>query len=123
MRSLNVRCTKESVLTVQRSRRWKRRMVYLLVANKSYRYKSGRRSHVIYIGGWPTLNAPRRIRVAHPSMQSKGGGFFSSMYSVFLSLPGAPNEPPLLVWRNYLIAFGVSLVDPYTRPLATREGT
>ena len=50
MRSLNVRCTKDSVLTVQRSRRWKRRMVYLLIANKSYKYKSGRRSHVIYIG-------------------------------------------------------------------------
>jgi len=50
MRSLNVRCTKDSLLTVKRSGRWKRRMVYLLIANKSYKYKSGRRSHVIYIG-------------------------------------------------------------------------
>jgi hypothetical protein len=25
-------------------------MVYILVANKSYKYKSGKRSHVIYIG-------------------------------------------------------------------------
>jgi hypothetical protein len=50
MRSLKVRCTKNSLLTVQRSTRWKKRMVYILVANKSYKYKSGRRSHVIYIG-------------------------------------------------------------------------
>src|SRR5436309_3760037 len=50
MRSLNVGCTKHSVLTVQRSRRWKRRMVYLLIANKPYRYRSGRRSRIIYIG-------------------------------------------------------------------------
>src|SRR5882724_1715045 len=50
MRSLNVRCTKNSLLTVQRSSRWKKRMVYILVANKSYKYDSGERSHIIYIG-------------------------------------------------------------------------
>jgi hypothetical protein len=50
MRSLNVRCTKKSLLTVLRSSRWKQRMVYILAANKSYKYKSGERSHIIYIG-------------------------------------------------------------------------
>jgi hypothetical protein len=50
MRSLKVRCTRNSLLTVQRSTRWKKRMVYILVANKSYKYNSGRRSHIIYIG-------------------------------------------------------------------------
>jgi hypothetical protein len=50
MRTLKVRWTKNSVLTVERSSRWKRRMVYILVANKSYKYKSGRRSRIIYIG-------------------------------------------------------------------------
>jgi hypothetical protein len=33
MRSLKVRCTKNSLLSVQRSTRWKKRMVYILVAN------------------------------------------------------------------------------------------
>ena len=50
MRALKVRCSKAPLLTVQRSSRWKKRMVYLLIANKSYKYDSGRRSHVIYIG-------------------------------------------------------------------------
>lgn len=50
MRTLKVHCTKESLLNVRRSSRWKQRMVYILVANKSYKYKSGKRSHVIYIG-------------------------------------------------------------------------
>lgn len=50
MRSLRVRCTKDPLLTVRRSKRWKKRMVYILVANKSYKYDSGKRSHIIYIG-------------------------------------------------------------------------
>ena len=47
---LRIRCSKTPLLTVHRSRRWKRRMVYILVANKSYAYNSGERSHIIYIG-------------------------------------------------------------------------
>lgn len=50
MRTLKVRCTKNALLTVQRSSRWNKRMVYILVANKSYQYDSGRRSHIVYIG-------------------------------------------------------------------------
>lgn len=50
MRTLKIRCTKESLLTVRRSKRWTRRMVYVLAANKAFKYKSGRKSHVIYIG-------------------------------------------------------------------------
>lgn len=37
-------------MTVRRSKRLKKRMVYILVANKAYKYNSGRRSHIIYIG-------------------------------------------------------------------------
>ena len=50
MRSLRVRCTKDPLLSVRRSKRWKKRMVYILVANKSYKYASGKRSRIIYIG-------------------------------------------------------------------------
>jgi hypothetical protein len=50
MRALQIRVTKGPLLTVRRSKRWKKHMVYLLVANKSFKYKSGRRSYVIYIG-------------------------------------------------------------------------
>jgi hypothetical protein len=50
MRALSIRVTKDSLLTIRRSGRWKKRMVYILVANKSFRYKSGRKSTIIYIG-------------------------------------------------------------------------
>ena len=50
MRALSIRVTKDSLLTIRRCRRWKKRMVYILVANKSFKYKSGRKSTIIYIG-------------------------------------------------------------------------
>jgi len=50
MRALSIRVTKDSLLTVRRSKRWKKRMVYILVANKPFKYDSGKRSHIIYIG-------------------------------------------------------------------------
>jgi hypothetical protein len=50
MRALRVKCTKKSLLAVLRTSRWQKRMVYILVANKSAKYKNGKRSHIIYIG-------------------------------------------------------------------------
>lgn len=50
MRTLKVKCSKKSLLTVERSAQWGNRLVYILVANKSYKYASGRRSRIIYIG-------------------------------------------------------------------------
>lgn len=50
MHKLKVKCSPNSLLTVSRSPQWTARMVYILVANKSYKYRSGRRSHIIYIG-------------------------------------------------------------------------
>jgi hypothetical protein len=50
MRALSIRVTKDSLLTIRRSKRWKKRMVYILVANKSFKYDSGKRSRIIYIG-------------------------------------------------------------------------
>lgn len=50
MRSLNIRYSKTPLLTVRRSSRWKRRMVYILLADKTHRYLSGKRSRIIYIG-------------------------------------------------------------------------
>jgi hypothetical protein len=50
MRALKIRFTDEPLLTIRRSRRWKKQMVYILAANISFKYKSGERSHIIYIG-------------------------------------------------------------------------
>ncbi len=50
MRSLKIKCSKSPLLTVERSKQWDRRMVYILVSNKPYKYPSGRRSRIIYIG-------------------------------------------------------------------------
>jgi hypothetical protein len=50
MRRLKVKLSKTPLLTVTRSKQWSKRMVYILVANKSYKYRSGLRSPIIYIG-------------------------------------------------------------------------
>ena len=50
MRALQIRVTEDPLLIVRRSRRWKKHMVYILAANVSFKYDSGARSHIIYIG-------------------------------------------------------------------------
>ena len=51
MRKLKIKCSKKPPLTLLRSRQWdKKKMAYILVANKSYKTKAGLRSRVIYIG-------------------------------------------------------------------------
>lgn len=49
MRKLKVRCPKQPLLTLTRSRQWTDRMVYILAANTYLRYKNGR-SRILYIG-------------------------------------------------------------------------
>ena len=50
MRALQIRVTEDPLLTVRSSKRWKKHMVYILAANRSFKYDSGERSHIIYIG-------------------------------------------------------------------------
>jgi flavin-binding protein dodecin len=49
MHKLKVRASKKSLLTLMRSHQWVDKMVYLLAANKSHKYKNGR-SRILYIG-------------------------------------------------------------------------
>jgi hypothetical protein len=49
MRTLKIRCSKSALLTVTRSRQWDDKMVYILAANKYFRYQNGR-SRIVYIG-------------------------------------------------------------------------
>jgi hypothetical protein len=51
MRRLKVKPSKVPLLTLTRSRQWdKKRMTYILLANKTYKTHAGLRSRVIYIG-------------------------------------------------------------------------
>ena len=51
MPSLKIKSSASALLTVTRSPLWTRRMVYILTTpDKSHRYSSGRRSHIVYIG-------------------------------------------------------------------------
>ena len=50
MRALQIRVTDNPLLSIIRSRRWTKRMVYILTANVPFKYKSGQRSRIIYIG-------------------------------------------------------------------------
>lgn len=46
---LKVRPPKQALLTITRSRQWTDKMVYILAANKSHKYRNGR-SRILYIG-------------------------------------------------------------------------
>ena len=50
MRALQIRVTEDPLLVVRRSRRWKEHMVYILATDVSFKYDSGARSHIVYIG-------------------------------------------------------------------------
>lgn len=49
MRSLKTKISNTPLLTLTRSRQWIDKMVYILVANRSFKYKNGR-SRILYIG-------------------------------------------------------------------------
>jgi hypothetical protein len=69
MRRLKIKCSKTSLLTVTRSPQWNDKMVYILAANKYFRYQNGR-SRIIYIGttkkgaGRPAASAVRKASQA-----------------------------------------------------------
>src|SRR5437667_5752439 len=91
MRSLRVKC-KGPLLTVQRSGQWSKRMVYILLANKSYKYPSGRRSRIIYIG--TTGKGARRPAT---SAVDKASEAFSNLHGVkkidvFIATCGSRNR-------------------------------
>ncbi|HUJ30484.1 MAG TPA: hypothetical protein VLY23_04340 [Candidatus Acidoferrum sp.] len=47
--ALKIKSSKKPLLTVVRSKHWTRKMVYVLLANKAYKYKNGK-SRIVYIG-------------------------------------------------------------------------
>jgi hypothetical protein len=77
MRALRVKCSNDALLIVKRSRQWKKRMVYILVAKKSYKYPSGRRSQVIYIG-----TTGKGVRRPATSAVDKASDAFSELRGV-----------------------------------------
>jgi len=45
-----MKCSNDALLTVQRSKQWIQKMVYILAADKYFKYPNGRKTRVIYIG-------------------------------------------------------------------------
>jgi hypothetical protein len=68
--ALRIKCSKKPLLTVQRSNQWRPRLVYILVANKTFKYSNGRKSKIIYIGttgkgaGRPAISAVNKASKA-----------------------------------------------------------
>jgi hypothetical protein len=111
MRTLKVRCTKNSVLTVQRSSRWKRRMVYILVANKSYKYKSGRRSHVIYIG--TTGEGARRPATSAVDKASEAFNDLRGVKEIKVHIASCLGRRAMRTWEHLESALLATFKDRY----------
>ena len=79
MRKLKMKVSKKPSLTLLRSRQWDRKkMAYILVANKAYKTTSGLRSRVIYIGttakgaGRPAASAVNKASQIFYSSKGRG---------------------------------------------------
>jgi hypothetical protein len=106
-RALNVRCSKEPVLTVERSKQWRDRMVYILAANKPYKYASGRRSRIIYIG--TTGKGASRPATSAVSKASEAFGELHGVRTIDVHLATCRGRKRMRTWEHLesalLVAF------------------
>jgi hypothetical protein len=97
-RTLRVRVSKESALTIDRSRMWKKRLVYILVANKKFKYRSGRRSHILYIG--TTGKGARRPAASAVAKAMAIFGDVRGVKQIGVYLLNSDSRPSVRTWQK-----------------------
>jgi hypothetical protein len=98
MRRLKIKCSKTSLLSVERSSQWNRRMVYLLVANKSYKYDSERRSRIVYIG--TTGNGAHRPATSAVDKASNAFAELRGVKKIEVHIATCPGRKSMKTWRH-----------------------
>src|SRR5579872_5193437 len=98
MRALRVTCSRDALLTVQRSRQWNRRMVYLLVADRSFKYSNGRRSRIIYIG--TTGKGARRPATSAVDKASEAFANLRGVKKIEVHIATCPGRKAMKTWRH-----------------------
>jgi hypothetical protein len=97
-KTLRVRVSKETVLTIDRSRMWKSRLVYILVANKNFKYQSGRRSYILYIG--TTRKGARRPAASAVAKAMSIFGDVRGVKQIGVYLLNRESRPNVKTWQK-----------------------
>jgi hypothetical protein len=97
-RTLRVRVSKGSALTVDRSSLWKNRLVYILVANKTFKYKSGKRTHILYIG--TTGKGARRPATSAVAKAMSIFGDVRGVKQIGVYLLNSDSRPSVRTWQK-----------------------
>jgi hypothetical protein len=97
MRKLKIKCSKTALLTVTRSKQWKPRMVYILAANKFFKYKSGYWSRIIYIG--TTGKGAGRPATSAVNKASQAFGKLYGVKTIEVHIATCGGLKPLKTWK------------------------
>jgi hypothetical protein len=77
---------------------WKKRLVYILVANKTFKYQSGRRSHILYIG--TTARGARRPATSAVSKAMAIFGEVRGVKQIGVYLLNSESRPNVKTWQK-----------------------
>ena len=98
MRSLRVKCSKDPLLTVERSNQWATRMVYILIADHYYQYESGRYSQIIYIG--TTGKGVRRPATSAVDKASEAFGHLRGVRRIDVHIVTCGGRKAVKTWKH-----------------------
>src|SRR4051812_20918511 len=97
-KNLRIQMSKESALTIDRSRMWKSRLVYILVANKIFKYPSGKKTHVLYIG--TTRKGARRPAASAVEKAMAMFGEVRGVKQIGIYLLNSDSRPNVRTWQK-----------------------
>jgi hypothetical protein len=97
MRTLKIRSSKSALLTVTRSPQWDNKMVYILAANKYFKYQNGR-SRIVYIG--TTKRGAGRPAASAVNKASQAFGKLHGVKTIEVHIATCRPRRAMQTWRH-----------------------
>lgn len=107
MRTLKISCSNNPLLTITRSKRWQKRMVYILATPQSHKYRSGFRSRIIYIG--TTGKGAGRPAASAVNKASQAFGELRGVKTIEVHIATCGGRPAVKTWKE----LESSLIDAF----------
>lgn len=113
MAVLRIKCSKKPLLTVVRSKQWTRKMVYVLLASKAYKYKNGR-SRIVYIG--TTAQGAGRPAASAVNKASEAFGTLHGVKTIEVHIVTCSRRKALQSWLHLESALLYTFRKEYFEP-------
>lgn len=111
MRRLRIKCSSDALLTVQRSKQWDKRMVYILAADKPFKYLNGRRTQIIYIG--TTGTGARRPATSAVDKASEAFASLRGVRQIDVHIVTCRGRQAVQTWKHLESALLAAFRDRY----------